>query len=297
MEIKVNEGSIRNVEIYSFDYSSSSDEEVKKIRDMVYSNKIVVLKNQVLTPKQYVELSQLLGTPEAYYQSMYHHDEEKDIFVSSNIDRDGKQFGVPRTGKFWHADYAFMKKPFAITLVYPQVIPSKARGTYFIDMGAVYKSLTDELKEKLDDAYCKHSVRKYFKIRPGDIYRPLNEVIEEVESETPEVIHSAVIKHPVTKENILYINEGFTQGIFDKNGNDMGKEFLNYLINYSGQLTENPHGSFLHLQQFEENDLIIWDNRSLVHCAKHTSATEPSESFRITLHDEYEYYKGIQKFN
>jgi hypothetical protein len=43
----------------------------------------------------------------AYYEPVYHHPDTDLIFVSSNLPKDGKQIGVPKTGKFWHADYQF----------------------------------------------------------------------------------------------------------------------------------------------------------------------------------------------
>ena len=43
--------------------------------------------------------------------------------------------------------------------------------------------------------------------------------------------------------------------------------------------------------------MLFWDNRSLVHCAMHTTAVEPTESLRITLHDQYDFYQDIDKLN
>ena len=297
MKTTIVPGAINQVEISEFDYKQASDADILALKALVYENKIAVIKNQQLTPSEYVEFSKMIGTPEAYYQPMYHHPKEKDIFVSSNIPKDGKQVGVPRTGKFWHADYAFMKKPFAFSMIYPQVIPTQSRGTYFVDMGKIYESLSQEVKDKLQGTSCKQSVRKYFKIRPTDIYRPISEILREIEEETPEVTHKAVFKHPVTDENILYISEGFSQEMFDQDGNDMDPTFLEHLLTLSGQKDNTYNSDFVHLQSFEKGDILLWDNRSLVHCALHTTAPEPTESYRITLHDQHDFYQGIDQFN
>src|SRR5207244_4451738 len=107
--------------------------------------------------------------------------------VSSNVEQDGKQIGVPKTGKFWHSDYQFMPRPFDITLIYPQVVPTKNRGTFFINLCAAYEALSDELKSAVQDTVAWHSVRRYFKIRPTDVYRPISEVLDEVDERTPPV--------------------------------------------------------------------------------------------------------------
>ncbi len=290
-------GTINRVEVADFDCKTATDSDLSVLKSLVYENKIAVLKNQHLTPGEYVEFSKRLGTPEAYYQPMYHHPEEKNIFVSSNVSKDGKRMGVPHTGKFWHADYAFMKKPFAFTLIYPQVIPAQSRGTYFIDMGEVYESLPEDIKTKLEGTTCKHSVRKYFKIRPTDVYRPISEILREIERETPEVTHASVFTHPVTDEKILYISEGFSQQMFDRDGNPMADEFLEHLLILSGQKDNAFSSPFVRMHQFEKGDLLFWDNRSLVHCALHATVAEPTESFRITLHDQYDFCQGVDELN
>ena len=293
MKIDVKGGVINHAVVEEFNYSTATKNDIELLKDTIYRNKIAIIKNQALSPDQYIDMSRQFGVPEKYYQPMYHHPQIEEIFVSSNIPRDGEQVGVPRTGKFWHADYSFMNKPFSFTLIYPQVVPKKNRGTYFIDMGKVYDCLPDETKARLKGAKCIHSVRKYFKVRPTDVYRPISEVLKEIENETPQVIHPCVFEHPVTAEKILYLSDGFSQTIIDADGNDLGEEFLNDLLRFSGQLDNNFKNEFIHTQGFQKGDLLVWDNRSLAHCAMHTSQPEPTESLRITVHDDYDFYNGI----
>jgi taurine dioxygenase len=225
---------------------------------------------------------------------MYQHPEVPEIFVSSNVPENGKQIGVPKTGKFWHADYQFMPDPFGITLIHPQVVPEKNRGTYFIDMGRAYAKLPDELKKEIDGTFCRHSVRKYFKIRPHDVYRPISEIIAEVETKTPAVRQPTTFTHPLTGETVLYISEGFTVGIEDADGNPLDDELLKRLFDVTGQLDDTFEHDNIHLQSFEKGDLLVWDNRSLIHRARHTTTPEPTVSYRVTVHDERKLHDGIQ---
>ena len=143
MEIEPQQGKKLGVTVTGFDHTTATDAEVDALKQAVYTSKIAVLKGQDLAPREFLALGRRLGRPEAYYEPMYHHPEFPDIFVSSNVPENGKQIGVPKTGKFWHADYQFMPDPFGITLIYPQVIPQQNRGTYFIDMGEAYRRLHD----------------------------------------------------------------------------------------------------------------------------------------------------------
>lgn len=294
MKITEQLGSALGATVEGFDHTSASDADIETLLQTVYTKKIAVLKGQDLSPQQFLDLGKRLGRPETYYEPMYHHPETKEIFVSSNVLENGKQIGVPKTGKFWHADYQFMPDPFGITLIYPQVIPQRNRGTYFIDMGRAYERLPQELKKEIAGTYCRHSVRKYFKIRPHDVYRPLSEIIEEVERKTPAVRQPTTFVHPLTGETVLYISEGFTVGIEDANGTPLDEELLGRLFEATGQLDDTFEHDNIHLQSFEQGDLLIWDNRSLIHRARHTTTPEPTVSYRVTVHDEHKLHDGIR---
>lgn len=265
-------------------FDSSSDEEVRALKEAVYRDKIVVLKDQDLDPKQFLALGTRLGTPETYYEPIYHHPEVKEVFVSSNVGDGEKRVGVPKTGKFWHSDYQFMPRPFDITMIYPQVVPSKNRGTFFIDLTKAYENLSEELKVAAKGTTAWHSVRRYFKIRPSDVYRPLSEIIEEVDAKTPPVALPTAHPHRRTDETILYLSEGFTLSITDADGREQ-PELLHELLAATGQLDRDFEHPAIHLQTYDKGDLLLWDNRSLVHRALHTATDEPAVSYRVTVYD------------
>ncbi|POM23159.1 Alpha-ketoglutarate-dependent taurine dioxygenase [Actinomadura rubteroloni] len=273
------------VTVEGFDPATASDDDIEDLRRTVYEQKIVVLRGQDLDTRAFLALGRRFGRPEEYYQPMYHHPDVREVFVSSNVEEGGRQVGVPKTGKFWHSDYQFMPTPFDITFIYPQVLPERNRGTYFIDMAQAYERLSDELKEAAESTRAWHSVRRYFKIRPSDVYRPLSEVQAEVDAETPPSVHPTVITHRFTGEKILYLSEGFTSGIEDSEGRDR-PDLLQALLEASGQLDPTFGHENIHLQTFEKGDLLVWDNRTLVHRALHTATPEPAVSHRVTVYDE-----------
>ena len=290
MQIKEVTGTEIGATVEGFDHAAASAEDIDAIKAAVYTKKIVVLRNQDLAPRQFLELGQRFGRPETYYEPMYKHPEVEEIFVSSNVPEDGKQIGVPKTGKFWHADYQFMPDPFGLTFIYPQVIPEKNRGTYFIDMGRAYEQLPEDLKKEVAGTFAQHSVRKYFKIRPSDVYRPISEIIEEVDTKTPPVVKPSTFIHPMTGETILYISEGFTIGMEDEDGRPLETDLLQRLFEATGQLDGSFDHPNIHLQTFEKGDLLVWDNRSLIHRARHTTTPEPTVAFRVTVHDARKLY-------
>lgn len=281
------EGANLGVVVEGFDADKATDAEVAELKKQIYTNKIAVLKGQQLSTDGLVALGRRFGEPESYYEPMYHHPENDLVFVSSNVPKDGQQIGVPKTGKFWHADYQFMSRPFALTFIYPQVVPKENRGTYFIDLGRAFAALPDELRNAAVEVDAVHSPRRFFKIRPGDVYRPIGELLGEIERNTPAVSHAAVITHPYTGESIVYLSEGFTVELTDRSGRPVDSDLLPRLLRATGQLDRGFTHPNIHLQRFDAGDLLIWDNRSLVHRALHTATSEPAVSYRVTVYDEH----------
>ncbi|GAA2689229.1 MULTISPECIES: TauD/TfdA family dioxygenase [Actinosynnema] len=266
-------------------FDPSSDEDVKRVREAVYRDKIVVLKGQEHDPAAFLALGKRFGEAEKYYEPVYQHPDVPEVFVSSNVVQGEKRVGVPKTGKFWHSDYQFMPRPFDLTFIYPQVLPTRNRGTFFIDLCKAYETLPEDLKAEAAGTTATHSVRRYFKIRPSDVYRPLSEIIDEVDAKTPPSPLPTALPHRHTDETILYLSEGFTLSITDADGKER-PELLRALLEHTGQLDTTYEHPAIHLQTYEKGDILVWDNRSLVHRALHTATDEPTVSYRVTVHDD-----------
>jgi alpha-ketoglutarate-dependent taurine dioxygenase len=287
MHITTRSGQQAAVEVHRFDPALASQDDFVQIQKHIYRSKVVVLKDQELKPAAFVEFGRRLGTPVPYYEPMYHHPESELIFVSSNLKRTEGQIGVPKTGGFWHADYQFMPEPFAITVFYPQLLPSTTRGTRFVNMATAYERLSPRLKAAIAGTFCTHSARRYVKIRPSDVYRPIGDVLADIERVTPPQRWPTVLSHPVTGEQILYVSEAFTFGIEDADGKALPTSLLDDLLAESGQLDGTYEHQNIFVQTYEPGDVVLWDNRTLIHRALHNPGNEPTESYRITLTDEH----------
>jgi taurine dioxygenase len=286
MKISPQAGKTLGVVVEGFDAATASAQDIAELKKAVYTSKIAVLKNQHLGPDEFLALGKRMGEVAEYYEPVYHHPEVKEVFVSSNVkEEDGQQIGVPKTGKFWHSDYQFMPRPFDLTLIYPQVVPARNRGTFFINMVSAYEKLSEDLKLAAKNTSATHSVLRYFKIRPTDVYRPISEIIDEVNLKTPPVTGPTAVTHPHTGETVLYISEGFTMSVKDADGVSR-PDLLEELLAATGQLDMTFKHENIHLQTFEKGDMLVWDNRSLIHRALHTATPEPAVSYRVTVYDD-----------
>ncbi|NJR65312.1 MAG: TauD/TfdA family dioxygenase [Leptolyngbyaceae cyanobacterium CRU_2_3] len=270
-------------ELIDMDVAAIAPEAIETIRQLVYQHKLVVFRNQKITTEQYVEFAKKIGTPQIYFQDNYHHPDYPEIFVSSNVLVAGKKIGVAGTGRYWHTDCAFQPEPLPMTMLYPQVLPQSIRETYYIDMHQVYKNLPPDLQRYVEGQNALHEAKWRYKVQEWDIDRAIIDILNDFEQTAPPTTHPAVITHPVNHQRSLYISQGFTTKIANL-GYEESKEVLDQLFAF---IERDEH---IHTHIWKEGDILLWDNRTLLHKASTVPKGEPSVSHRIGIYDGLPFY-------
>ncbi|TFI53296.1 TauD/TfdA family dioxygenase [Mastigocladus laminosus UU774] len=283
--MKINPPSLKSIgaEILDIDVVCVTPSEVKLIKQLVYEHKLIVFREQNINEDQYLEFARKIGTPQIYPQDNYHHPDYPEIFVSANIAKDGKKFGVKGTGRYWHTDCAFLDEPLPLTMLYPQILPNSMRETYYIDMQEVYKNLPTNLRDYVDGKYMIHEAKWRYKVQEWDIDRAIIDIMNDFEQKFPPVKHPAIITHPVTQEKILYMNQGFTTGIVGLDY-ESNQKVLPELFEF----IERDEHIYTHV--WKEGDILLWENRSLNHKASIVPEGEDSVSYRIGIYDGLPFY-------
>lgn len=254
-----------------------------RLRAAVYANKLVVLRGLELSDVEYIALARKLGEPQIYFQPNYHHPDHPEIFVSANVPIEGRKVGVAGTGRYWHSDYQFFDEPLPFTMVAPRLIPAGNRGTCFVDMEAVYANLPAELAHFVEGTRAIHEAKWRYKIQASDIDKSITEVLEEFGRITPAVTHPTVITHPVTGRRSLYVSRGFTVGI-EGLTHEENRAALEALFAF----VERPE--HVHLQAWAHGDILLWDNRQVIHMSSGALHGSPSISYRIGVYDGLPFY-------
>jgi taurine dioxygenase len=270
--------------VSDFKVQEATAAEAKLIVELVHTHKLVVLTGQNFDEREYVNFGRLLGRPQVYLQANYHHPDWPEIFVSSSVQRDGKKFGVKGTGRYWHTDYAFMPEPLPLTMVTPRIIPKQSRGTLYIDMEAAYRRLPGRLRHFVDTHDGIHEGKWRYKVQPSDVDRSLADILADCERGAPAVHHPAVIDHPLRGTKALYLSSGFTTG-FVGTSVEEGKRYLDEilsLVESDANVVQKP---------WCEGEVLIWDNRSLIHKAAHADVEEANLSYRIGIYDGLPFYQ------
>jgi taurine dioxygenase len=263
----------------------TSPEHLAELRELVWRNKLVVLTGQEFENAEYVAFGHRLGHVRPYFQSNYHHPDHPEIFVSSNVPEKGHKVGVAGTGRMWHSDYSMFDDPLSMTMVSPRILPRGNRKTFYIDMVRVLDELPDALRAKLEGRRFFHEATWYYKIQPKDVDRAIVELIDEFRKLSPGAWHPSILQHPVTGETMLYASSGFTTKV-EGMAHEEYTAYLKELCAFAEQ------ERFVYAQDWRVGDILLWDNRPLIHHASTVAPGEQSCSYRISLNDGLPFYAG-----
>jgi taurine dioxygenase len=184
----------------------------------------------------------------------------------------------------WHTDQSYRRPPPDISLFFAVVPVSKGQGqTMFANGTAAYAALSPAMKEHVDGLMGLHvqpgSGRSRDAVRAGETPRPL----APHESSQPQPI---VRIHPVTGKPALYMCEHGQMDWVDgplvgmETGPDgAGGKLLDELMSHM------TRPEFVYVHDWDAGDIVIWDNRCLVHTATwFDAATQERLMWRTTVH-------------
>ena len=208
------------------------------------------------------------------------HDEFKDFalsfgdfgddpFISSlpdypniaEIKRSANEKATPFGGT-WHSDWSFMKKPPSATLLHSKIIPPIGGNTLFANTEKSFSALPEEMKNKLRNLKVIHSAKIPY---ADDGFYALEKeersmkILPSKEAKAT-YSHPMVKIHPETNKECLFINPVYTINI-EGFSEDKSQQLLWEL--YEHMIQEQ----FVYEHVWNEDMLIMWDNRTVMHQA------------------------------
>jgi len=223
---------------------------------------VVVFHGQTLTPQQFGEFSRFCGDLEYHVLDQYRMDEVPEIYVISNIVKDGKPVGNPKDGFGWHTDQSYLAQPTAYTLLHGVETPPEGGDTLFASTEQAYDRLDPETKARLERKMAVHS---YVYMRTGNAnYIKDNAVTTALtdaqRQQVPDVVHPLVRTHPLTGRKSLYLGGDCIVGI---EGMDPAESRT--LLDKLFAAVLAPENQFA--LKWCPGDVVIWDNRTTMHSA------------------------------
>jgi taurine dioxygenase len=219
-------------------------------------HRVLVFRGQQITPRDLADFGARFGPLEVHHLADHLLPDLPQVRIISNAVEDGEEVGAVGAGMYWHSDLSYRPKPALATLLYAVECPSEGGHTLFADMVAVYRALSDQMKARIRGRTTLRD-RSY---RYNEFYPNRPPLTPEQVAAVPPVEHAMVRRHPTTGEVALYISAGSCSHVI---GMDMdeGRNLLRELEVFATQ------PQFVYSHQWQEGDLVVWDNRVTLHCA------------------------------
>ena len=241
---------------------------------------VLVFRNQNITDEQQIAFSQNFGNIEMKLGGNIRSETRVNELINdvSNLDNNNKPFDREDRFRYfnlgnhlWHSDSSFRAVPAKYSLLSGRKIPGEGGNTEFADMRAAYDALDDKTKAQVESMVCEHS-QIYSRGKLGFTF---NE--EEIDLMKP-VRQAMVRSHPVSGRKSLYLS-AHAGAIIDM----PLPEAKLFLMNLNEFATERR---FVYAHKWTQYDLVIWDNRQVMHRARGYDETQPRDMRRTTIAGE-----------
>ncbi|HZP99533.1 MAG TPA: TauD/TfdA family dioxygenase [Reyranella sp.] len=186
-----------------------------------------------------------------------------------------------RTG--WHTDQSYRRPPPDISLFYAASPVARGRGqTLFASGILAYEALAPDLKRKVDNLEGLHAQPGTGRSRKAALAGEKPRVFAPHQRSQRQPV---VREHPVTGKKALYLCEGGQMDWFEgplvgmePGPNGEGAKLVDLLMSHMTQRR------FVYVHEWTQGDMLIWDNRCLVHAATWYEPGEQRMMWRTTVH-------------
>ena len=241
------------------------DTEWRAIEAAFLEHAVLVFPAQHLSTEGQIDFARRFGALEVLYPGY-------DAVPISTTDGEGKVLDpenpvmqVVLGNQGWHTDSTYMPVSARASVLSARVVPSSGGDTEWADMRAAYDALDDATRERIASLSAYHSIA-YSQRRAG-FTSNFGYGMQE-----PAQLRPLVKVHPVTGRPALFIGR-HAHGIPGLTS-DESETLLDELL---ADACQPPR---IHRHAWTPGDVVVWDNRCLLHRAGEWDLTEP----RVMVH-------------
>jgi alpha-ketoglutarate-dependent taurine dioxygenase len=237
-----------------------------RLREALQENHVLCIRDQALNEEQQIAFSERFGPLEAFPEE----DKTKSastIYNVANVSAEGEHLSeadhrviFQKVNARWHTDSSYRYIPSFASLLYGiEVLPDEAEGgeTEFSNMFLAYDALPDQMKARLQPLHMVH----YYEFGRR-LFPELPPVSKHEREFVPPVSHPLVRVHP---------DRGNRRSLFmtANAGNEISGMSLEDGQALHRQLVEHvSEARFCYRHRWRKGDLVVWDNRCVLHRAR-----------------------------
>jgi len=241
---------------------------------------VLVFHDQKLTDEQQMAFSRNFGALEDARGGNITKPEDRRLQTGmndvSNLGRDGQPMArESRVRLFnlgnmlWHSDSSFRATPAKYSLLSARVVNPAGGNTEFADMRAAYDTLDEATKAQIEDLICEHSLM-YSRGSLGML-----DYSDEERAMFRPVRQRLVRTHPVTGRKSLYLSSHA--------GGIVGMPMPEARILLKDLTEHATQPKFVYVHRWRVWDLVMWDNRQMMHRVRRYDESQPRDMRRTTV--------------
>jgi alpha-ketoglutarate-dependent 2,4-dichlorophenoxyacetate dioxygenase len=257
-----------------------SAEEVAALEAGMDRYAVLVFHDQKITDEQQMVFSQYFGPLEDARGGNITRPEDRRLQVGmndvSNLDREGQPMARESRQRLfnlgnmlWHSDSSYRPIPAKYSLLSARLVNPVGGNTEYADMRAAYDTLDADTRALVEDLVCEHSLM-YSRGSLGMV-----DYSEEERVMFRPVRQRLVRTHPVTGRKSLYLSShaGAILGLPTPEARILLRDL-------------NEHATqprFVYVHRWRPWDLVVWDNRQVMHRVRRYDDTHPRDMRRTTV--------------
>lgn len=230
-----------------------------EIRAAMDEYSVLVFHDQSLDDERQIEFSRRFGPLEMAGKAnpavgtYFARQSNLDMATGAVIPSGDRRMIYQKGNYLWHSDSSFKAVPSLCSLLSARIVPSEGGNTEFATMGAAYDALPDDVKQKLEGLVAEHSlVYSRGTVSTGAL-------TPEMKAELPGAWQTMVRVNPVNGRKAIYAGAHASHVIGWPR--EEGRAFIHWLNEFATQ----PRFCYSHA--WRQGDLVIWDNRAVLHRA------------------------------
>lgn len=234
----------------------------REIYEAYLQHKVLVFRGQEISAATFADFGTIFGRPDQHHVVQLRHPDHPTLTYLSNQDEPGRTKESKTSGQGWHSDYSYKLVPGAATMLHGLEIPAgKGGDTLFADAESAYADLPSVDRERLRGL----RVRHHYRWSPDrtDPWARWTYIGPEERKKTPPVSHPLVRVHPDTGRETLFLQPRVIGSVVGIEGfpTEESRTLIDDLLAH----VTSP--KYVYRHQWSPNDVVVWDNRNLLHSA------------------------------
>lgn len=214
---------------------------------------VLVFRDQALSPGAFVEAGRIFGDIRPQHDKRFLVPEHPLVYSIGNYRISPGKYWIPGTG--YHTDHTNDPVPPKATILHAVSLPDRGGDTQYVNILDAYDDLPEETKRRLAPLQVRHVYQSRHSTRK---LIPLDEVSEA--ELPPDSIHPLIRVNPDNGRAGIYLSPVRMDEILG-----MPNDEAFALID--GLMTHVSQAKFEYRHAWQPGDMVIWDNRSVLHKA------------------------------